>query len=125
MATNVNFLLLQQPLSHEHLRVKTSQRIYKTRWASLSLYEEVGKLKNCLDLPEIGPESMDSVEHTAKCVESPTIRHSDMCRKVGLATDEQTQYCGMIGVYLNKQIQVNDSCQVNKPQVTVLLFDRL
>ncbi len=96
-------LLLQQSLSHEH--VETPQRIYKTRRSSSSLYEEVGKLKNCMD----SPRSMESVENT----DWLTIRRSDLCQKFEIAVDEQAQICGMIGEYLNKQIQVNDTCQVS------------
>ena len=107
MASILN-LLFQQDFSHQLARAKTSKRIYKTRRSSLNLYEEVGKLNNCMGLPRF----MLSSEIIAKQAGSSKIRHSDQCQKMEIACENQSSFGGIIGDYLNKQIQVNDSCQV-------------
>jgi hypothetical protein len=103
----------QQYLSYTHTQIATSKKIYKTRRASLSLYEEIENLRNCMNLPRS--------EDDSKRADSPILRHSDMFHKVEFAADEQSQFCEMIGDYLNQQIQVNDSCQVRTVPVHFVL----
>ncbi len=104
--------LFDRSLSHQHTCVETSKKIYKTRRVSLNLYEEITKLENRMDLPR----SVGSLEVTGKLADSSVSRYSDMFHNVGIAADDQSQFCGMIGDYLHKQIQVNDSFQVSAVQ---------